>query len=600
MASDPRQAKLMRFFGQQQQQQQGPASPIESGLSAGEAAAAAAVPVTSPRPSQEAAAPDAVLRPPQDYQPVADACWEAGTPTPYLHVARALAAVNSTSKRLVMTDILTNAFRSVLALAPADLLAVTYLVLGKLGPDHEGLEMQVGGSTVSAAIAETTGASKARLSELYVELGDLGDVASSELCMDPATSRSEPAVDDFQAQACRRNQRLLSQPRPLLARDVFASMRAMATEDKGQGSAARRRARVAAMLRACREEETRFLVRTLICNLRVGAQWRGVLSALGRAIRIHEAAPGGRLPDKADLDAAGRALVDAYHLLPNLDELLPLAMEHGIARLPELAGLRPGTPVKPMLARICEGIGSGVDMMRGRPFLAEFKYDGQRAQVHVLDRSAGRAKVFSRNSEDKTGMFPDLIEQVLAALDPAVESAILDTEVVAVDRGSGDGDERRLRSFQELSTRARGDTTADNVSVNVCVFAFDLLLLNGRSLVREALASRRDLMTGQALTRLRPGFVEIAESRALQQQQQLEGEEEEGGGSGALEEDLTRLLMSSLAAGTEGLMLKDLTAAYEPSKRSDHWVKAGSSPCPPVKALCLSSTCQTLPSRLPF
>ena len=63
-----------------------------------------------------------------------------------------------------------------------------------------------------------------------------------------------------------------------------------------------------------------------------------------------------------------------------------------------------------MLAKITEGIPDALKQLKGQAFLAEYKYDGQRAQIHLLpDRSV---RVFSRNCEDKTAAFPDVVEVV--------------------------------------------------------------------------------------------------------------------------------------------------------------------------------------------
>jgi DNA ligase-1 len=62
--------------------------------------------------------------------------------------------------------------------------------------------------------------------------------------------------------------------------------------------------------------------------------------------------------------------------------------------------MAPGVPVKPMLARICEGLPDGLRLLGPGPFLAEYKYDGQRAQVHLLP--GGQVRLFSRNCEERT------------------------------------------------------------------------------------------------------------------------------------------------------------------------------------------------------
>ena len=74
----------------------------------------------SPQPTADIkeAPPDAVLKPVLEYDPISMACWRRGAATPYLHIARALSAVDSTTKRLKIGDALTNLFRSVIELSP--------------------------------------------------------------------------------------------------------------------------------------------------------------------------------------------------------------------------------------------------------------------------------------------------------------------------------------------------------------------------------------------------------------------------------------------------------------------------------------------------
>lgn len=72
-----------------------------------------------------------------------------------------------------------------------------------------------------------------------------------------------------------------------------------------------------------------------------------------------------------------------------------------------------GVPLKPMLAKISEGVPDAIKQLKGEPFLAEYKYDGTRAQIHLL--SDNSVKVFSRNCEDKTASMPDVVAAIQAA-----------------------------------------------------------------------------------------------------------------------------------------------------------------------------------------
>jgi DNA ligase-1 len=256
-------------------------------------------------------------------------------------------------KRFGPKDVLVNCFRSVLALRPTgEVVQATYLAVGRIAPNYEGAELNVGGSTVSKAIVAASGVSESRLSQLYQQLGDVGDVA----------------------QACKRTQAMLHRPAPLTVPGVFTALRQLAAE-KGQGAAGRRQRAVLSLLTACRESETRYLTRTLVQALRVGANWRSVIPALAKAVVLHK--EGGQVP-KLRLDAAAAAATAAFHVCPNLALLIEAMLAHPAEEWEERCPLQPGVPIKPMLAKICSGgLADAARQLKGAPFLAEFKYDGQ-------------------------------------------------------------------------------------------------------------------------------------------------------------------------------------------------------------------------------
>jgi DNA ligase-1 len=116
------------------------------------------------------------------------------------------------------------------------------------------------------------------------------------------------------------------------------------------------------------------------------------------------------------------------------------------------------------------------DRLTGFDWVAEWKYDGQRAQIHAHKDITGLVSVrlFSRHLEDMTSKYPDvvsLIEEVFAT-DPSRQSFVIDSEIVAV---GGDGS---LRSFQDLSNRPRKDVQIKNITIPVAVYAFDLMYLD--------------------------------------------------------------------------------------------------------------------------
>ena len=102
-----------------------------------------------------------------------------------------------------------------------------------------------------------------------------------------------------------------------------------------------------------------------------------------------------------------------------------------------------------MLARPTKSYSVVFDRFVNRPFTCEYKYDGERAQIHVMNSKT--ISIFSRNFENSTERFPDVVAYVKDALNEKnVQTAIIDAEVVAYDT------EKKIRlPFQVLSTRSR-------------------------------------------------------------------------------------------------------------------------------------------------
>ncbi|KAL6498478.1 hypothetical protein OROHE_026575 [Orobanche hederae] len=133
----------------------------------------------------------------------------------------------------------------------------------------------------------------------------------------------------------------------------------------------------------------------------------------------------------------------------------------------------------------------------------------------------------------------------------SVTSFVLDCEIVAYDR-----EKQKIQPFQLLRTRALKKISMNEIKVNVCIFAFDILYLNGQELLQEQLNVRREHLYKSFQEE--PVFFQFATALT----------------SNDIEE-IQKFLDDAVNSGSEGLIVKTLNkdATYEPSKRSNNWLK---------------------------
>ena len=479
-----------------------------------------------------------------------DAGFKAGEAVPYLTLARAFAQIESTTLRLAKTEYLANMLRSIIHLTPGDLIQTLYLVAGKVAPDFENVEVGVGESLLVSAIADASGSTPAAVKALLREQGDLGKVAVLS----------------------KKKTQMLFAPAPLTVREVFSTLRFIALAS-GSASRAKKQDSIQRLLVSCREQEARYITRMLQGKFRIGCSEKTVLAALARAlVQTPVPEPGSTAPSVLDAsktmgtEAFGAAVARAHAAItaalaqvPSYDVVVPLLLEpHGVEHVRARCHIRPGMPVHPMLAQPTKGVGEVLTRLAKVGFTCEYKYDGERAQIHLLtDRATGRrvVKVYSRNLEDTSAKYPDIVEACKAVAADGVDSCIIDSEAVGWDSAT-----RRLLPFQTLMHRARKGVDARAVTVRVCIKAFDLLYLNGEALLERPFRERRALL--HAHFRETEGSFMFATYKNI-----APGDDES--------EAVQPFLLEAVAQQCEGLMVKALDAQseYVPNQRSFNWLK---------------------------
>ncbi|KAF5022419.1 hypothetical protein F66182_5504 [Fusarium sp. NRRL 66182] len=405
----------------------------------------------------------------------------------YALLTRCFVLINGTTSRIKIVDTLVNCLRVLIEGDPSSLLPAVWLATNAISPPYISMELGLGGSAISKALRNVCGLDNRSLKAIYDKYGDAGDVA-------------------FEAK--KKQSFTLRKPKPLTIKAVYESLVKIANS-QGQGSTETKQRLVDRLLQDARGgEESRFVVRTLCQHLRIGAVKTTMLIALSRAFLLSRP-PGADFPLKSASDLAklkkeelteiwGRAeeIVKAcFARRPNYNDLVPVLLEIGISgELLIRCGLTLHIPLRPMLGSITRDLSEMLTKLQGRDFACEFKYDGQRAQIHCDEN--GKVSIFSRHLEVMTDKYPDLVDLIPKIRGEGVDSFIMEGEVVAVDGETGE-----LKNFQTLTNRARKDVAIGSITVDVCMFSFDLMYLNGQPLLDRPFRERREL--------LRSLFIEI-------------------------------------------------------------------------------------------
>ena len=499
----------------------------------------------------------------------------------YKDLVDVLDQIEGISGRLDIQALMTKFFRRIIRYGnlPDDLRAAVYLASNAVAPAYECVELGIGDSLLIKAISEAYGSKPSAVKEEWVKMGDLGLVARS----------------------CKSKQRTLGfgvKPKPLTMGRVLAVYREIASIS-GSSSQKLKVDKIKRLLVAVQDStETKFIIRGLQGRLRIGLAQSTVLVALAHALimtipdtvkviddensnsgedsedentaksdedPIVTALMDTSLPVEKTLEAAANMIRKVYSEVPSFDALLDAALRVPLVKLNTACHFQPGIPVEPMLAKPTKSIQEVLKRLDGQEFTCEYKYDGERAQIHKTPD--GTLKVFSRNLLETSSKYPEVpifVQEAASAavanrkemgkdnVEKAADSFVLDAEVVAYDHEKG-----QLVPFQVLSTRKKTVEEGEKSKVQVIVQAFDLMYLNGKSLLSKTLKQRRTLMHKH----FAPVEGKFQFAKAL--------DAVEDGDTTVLEQ----FLDAAVKGQCEGLMVKTMVDIYEPSRRSLNWLK---------------------------
>ena len=411
-------------------------------------------------------------------------------------LATHLDALEATHSRKELVRILSGVYATS---APDELGPITYLIQGRLAPFFEPVEIGLGERLLMSAVATAYDMPKDDVVKLNRQTGDLG--LTAERLAHPLRGES-PSVLDV-------HRRLT---------DIAAA--------GGAGSQQRKLDIFTGLLRELDAASAKHLVRITLGKMRLGIGDPTVLDALSFA----------RAGDRS----LRPVLEAAYNRTSDLGLIARTLWKDGAAGL-EALKVRAGQPLRPQLAERLpnpEAVIKKLGTVGVQP-----KYDGLRVQIH---KDADGVKIFSRNLESMTEMFPEL---VTAAAGLAARSVILDGEAIAYDP-----DSEEYVPFQETTARRRKEGISELATrVPIRAFIFDAMFRDGTDLTPLPYEKRFEIvqeLVGQSDTLVVAPLTTTDSAEVL-----------------------TRDLLDNISRGLEGVVAKRLDSPYQAGARNFNWVK---------------------------
>lgn len=445
----------------------------------------------------------------------------------YCALAGVYERLEQTSKRLEKTDILARFLNTV---PDAELDHVLLLLQGRVFPLWDSREVGMSTQLLLKAVALATGISQEKVEQHWAQSGDLGATAA--------------AFVSKKAQAT-----LFSQE--LTTKKVFENLLKLATLE-GEGTMDRKITLFAELLTSATPAEAKYLVRTVLAELRVGLGEGTIRDAItwasfGNQLSIsYDAAKnelvlpeGNREPYMQAIDAVQEA-IDIANDFALVAAALRKDSLTGLQRI----ALQPGRPVKVMMYQKAKSIPDAFATV-GTPAAAEYKYDGFLIQAH---KHKGVITLFTRRLENVTAQFPDVVERIQQHVQG--DSFIIEAEAVGIDPATG-----KYRPFQTISQRIKRKYDIHQLAQEfpVEVNIFDVQYYNGRSMLKAPFAERRRLV--EQIVKTAPGIKPATQAIV------------------STPAEAEAFYHQSLAAGNEGIMMKNLGSMYKPGSRVGYGVK---------------------------
>jgi len=419
--------------------------------------------------------------------------------------------LDQTSKRLEMTDILS---KLISELDQNEIKNGIYLSLGTLKAPFEDLKFNFADKQMIKTLAIYSDKEADEINKMYSKEGDLGSVGfliSKEI----------------------------KNPSPSLI-EVYEKLEEIALIE-GTGSQEKKSQKIIALLQNLDPLSNKFAIRIILGNNRLGFTELTIVDAICKFLNDKT------LKSKVE---------DAYNRFPDIGYITEKIKESGIEGIKKIK-ITPGVPILPQKAQRLNTPEEIIEKM-GKVW-CEYKFDGTRVQLH-LDKKNTKissdlfgektkflVRTFTRNLEETTHQYPDIIEDAIKQLD--VESVILDGEAIGFNKETGE-----YLPFQETIQRKRKHNVSEMAKqIPLKYLVFDILYLDGEETINLPLIERRKILNKIVK---KGGNIEI--------DSHLETSDVS---------DVENFFNEAKHKRLEGIMVKKPDSLYEAGARAFSWIK---------------------------
>lgn len=415
--------------------------------------------------------------------------------------------ISATSSRLVITEVLADLFKH---LGKDEIQSAIYLLQGRVVPLFEKVEFGMAEKMVVRGACMGLNVDKKQFEQYLKKFGDLGNAVYH-------FKKEQPSLHE----------------KDLSITEVHTRLKDIAVAG-GDGSQEKKVTALAELIQELSPFACKYIVRIPIGSMRLGFSDMTILDAYSWMLTG---------------DKTNRPYIEkAYHVRPDLGYIgkeLKKAGLKGIASIgPQLF-----TPIIMMRA---ERLSSSKEIIEKLgECIVESKYDGFRLQIHYRKKT-GEVRLYSRNLEDVSFMYPDVVEGVRKEIH--ANEIIIEGEAVGFDPHT-----ENFLPFQETVQRKRKyDIAAKAKEIPLKLFVFELLYINGENNLAIPYHKRREKMekairvTGD----IAKDVILVSPEHRISDEKKLE-----------------ILFDESISKGLEGIIAKKMNGIYQPGARGWNWIK---------------------------